>query len=1492
MQPSPHDDAPDLWACARTPEAASPLARLLRDTVPPDDRNDFGETALHVAAAHGNDGAVTLLLRYGADLLAADWVLCTTSIYPVSVPSATDFAACVVLTDYSLSKASLLLLRHAQTRFGKKFLRNFLHEARDHSQQSPMQLLSTRLQHDHKPLEETCDGGLVYTFGKRDYQRASALCGDLAKVVALAPETSSSKYAEKKHSSSQSLTAILLFDGSRVEPTRLASLETTPMKKVAAGENHTMALSRTGQVFSWGSNSFGQLGHPGKSSSSQSRLTPKRVDAFRFHVVTDIAASGCHSAAIDADDGAVYTWGGNRRGQLGRKEGCGTDQADATPRSVDALRARHPLCVVYGDYDSVRAERLALSDWHTCVVLRCAHNGRSLGQVWQFGYGSYRPSRVNFPSAVSTSLAGAVMCDTWVPICKQRGMDIVEVSCAQNHSIALSASGSVFTWGHNVPALSHQPSSSSQDRHASLPVSGNKASPMPSPSAPQKVSLANYGPVASVCASQDHCAVVTQQGDLVTWGCGQQGVLGHGRGNTWQPSPKRVAGVKKAVAVAAGHQHTAVLVAPVHPDFNSVADIAAQDVVPSLVELVERKIAAHVDVTNCALVWQYAERYAALRLQNYCIEGESTRYIPAEVPEKPAKEKKTTKQSFATKSTSKNGSTPSETATRKTSSAAGDDLLAMTSLESVSGKSSVTPSKPNGRRKSRHSKFVPLTSFLTNKTAAAPTRGDASCPWSVSTTSAILEEEKPSVAQSKSAAAALPVFSPTPLAAHAFSEAFPLPGGPSLRKGSLVALLQDTVRQALEATRPQAQCSPFHHCRLDAEQKPRPKTLKEIQEEEEAAAAREREAKARLGGGVAPAQRSQSTEEQEFLEQQRQILADIERERAVKARATAAATSGGVAAANSQKPTEEDRKRSMPLRQQPQTKIKRASVPSRMLARPTTSSAVMALAKQARSTESLAKTTVIHSASAAPDSSSSVGAVAAVAAAAISTVEDSTNATAALATPQSPQLTDTVMAMTTAKEAVTSGISLEQATDRSDKPQPQESSWSAMLIALFAMIQPEWAKEKLELEEIPLEEIPITSQTQERDRSQCVLDSIDRPGRGTDTPVFFCGCYDGHGGEEAVDFVQKKLYGNIRAHLVENDEPVAHSIIMGFKDTEEEFKRRSQIKFEQGSWSSCSVGACAVMALVIEKKLYVATAAIAVPSWRIANPTEPSALNRLHLTIRQTRNENSDVCVDKKDEGTSEGPAEATPVGKRKPGTPAKDNTFVFRVRKDDEKDVGKQHAVDAAAVSAALRVKQEKAARAEMRRLVRQKKREEATREALNEEEMKHKKLSADQVSLYHMVQRQVKRELRKVRKEFLTSAARRDIMQLSETSVQAMKQELISFMAEHPPGNVALTLFVSACSLEEEEKKWQELKATLEVDRSPTSNDAASNSSNAVTETAATQQGSEVVAKDQQEILPCELKVTQSVETLQRSALQQLGSTTEQVCRTFKFTPAWTFN
>lgn len=48
-------------------------------------------------------------------------------------------------------------------------------------------------------------------------------------------------------------------------------------------------------------------------------------------------------------------------------------------------------------------------------------------------------------------------------------------------------------------------------------------------------------------------------------------------------------------------------------------------------------------------------------------------------------------------------------------------------------------------------------------------------------------------------------------------------------------------------------------------------------------------------------------------------------------------------------------------------------------------------------------------------------------------------------------------------------------------------------------------------------------------------------------------------------------------------------ILQGFKDTDEEFVARSQQRFARGSWASCSVGACAVTALVVDKMLYVAS---------------------------------------------------------------------------------------------------------------------------------------------------------------------------------------------------------------------------------------------------------------------------------------------------------------
>ncbi|GAB9471943.1 Protein phosphatase [Globisporangium polare] len=200
-----------------------------------------------------------------------------------------------------------------------------------------------------------------------------------------------------------------------------------------------------------------------------------------------------------------------------------------------------------------------------------------------------------------------------------------------------------------------------------------------------------------------------------------------------------------------------------------------------------------------------------------------------------------------------------------------------------------------------------------------------------------------------------------------------------------------------------------------------------------------------------------------------------------------------------------------------------------------------------------------------------------------------------------------------ANAAESSEVSAEPAT-KTDAP-PSSGSWRAMFVTFFAMISPEWYKESMEVENDFLDDLRVISvpphvsdvvtskdndqfwrydmdsyaaNRHNEDRSQYIEETLTDPHCGAETPVFFCACYDGHGGEQAVEFVQRNLYKNIKERLLTGSESTALSIINGFRDTDDEFNRQSRLKFDKGEWTACSVGACAVIALMIGKKLFVA----------------------------------------------------------------------------------------------------------------------------------------------------------------------------------------------------------------------------------------------------------------------------------------------------------------
>ncbi|PLW28985.1 hypothetical protein PCASD_19468 [Puccinia coronata f. sp. avenae] len=91
------------------------------------------------------------------------------------------------------------------------------------------------------------------------------------------------------------------------------------VKFVALGQDHTVVITRTGQVFTFGMNRFGQLGYgpesAGATIENMIQVEPKRVLGLLKKVdIIGAAASRWHTAVFSSD--SLFTWGANR-GQLG-----------------------------------------------------------------------------------------------------------------------------------------------------------------------------------------------------------------------------------------------------------------------------------------------------------------------------------------------------------------------------------------------------------------------------------------------------------------------------------------------------------------------------------------------------------------------------------------------------------------------------------------------------------------------------------------------------------------------------------------------------------------------------------------------------------------------------------------------------------------------------------------------------------------------------------------------------------------------------------------------------------------------------------------------------------------------------------------------------------------------------------------------------------------------------------------------------------------------
>jgi alpha-tubulin suppressor-like RCC1 family protein len=85
---------------------------------------------------------------------------------------------------------------------------------------------------------------------------------------------------------------------------------------VAAGTNHSLALTSGGNVYAWGSDSAGQLGDADTSLTSQSLPVVVQKSGVALTNVVALAGGAINSFAL-RNDGSVVSWGDNTVGELG-----------------------------------------------------------------------------------------------------------------------------------------------------------------------------------------------------------------------------------------------------------------------------------------------------------------------------------------------------------------------------------------------------------------------------------------------------------------------------------------------------------------------------------------------------------------------------------------------------------------------------------------------------------------------------------------------------------------------------------------------------------------------------------------------------------------------------------------------------------------------------------------------------------------------------------------------------------------------------------------------------------------------------------------------------------------------------------------------------------------------------------------------------------------------------------------------------------------------